>query len=106
MKKLILISLALIGLSSCDVEHVRDTDVYYYDLDCKLVEKSKCGESKTMLIRIEDKDFMYRELTNNDLVNDEMYYSYDVGDIMRFKYLRKDAFFGVDPEEDEFKERF
>ena len=96
----------LIVLSGCGSPDTTDTDTYYVEVDVELVEKSKCGDTKTMLIRLEDKDFMYREITNNDLVDDEMYYSYEVGDIMHFEYLVKDAFFGIDPEEDEYKEEF
>lgn len=106
MKKVIDI-LIIVGVlflvSSCEeTKNGNKSDSLYYNVDCILVEKNKCGKSKTMLIQLETKEFMYRELSNDDLVTDEMYYSYEVDDIMHFEYLRKDKFFGIDPDKDNF----
>ena len=88
-------------LSSCG-EIERSTDTYYVKTKFILVEKTKCGDNKTMMIQHPSKEFMYRELTNVDMVTDEMYFTYEVGDEMYFEWLRKDAFFAIDPDENEF----
>ena len=97
--------LALFGLTGCE-EGEKSTDTYYVKTNFILVEKEKCGDSKTMIIRHPEKEFMYRELTNSGMVTDEMYYTYEVGDEMYFEYLRKERFFGVDPEDDKYVEVF
>lgn len=91
----------LLTLTGCG-EVERSTDTYYVKTKFILVSKDKCGESKTMIIQHPSKEFMYRELTNEDLVTDEMYYTYEVGDEMYFEWLVKDKFYAVDPDEESF----